>query len=88
MSICKHCREVDCVWEDIGNEVKDYMQSKLNEGVVGSNVLRKHGYQKSISLIHGLLGKGNRVQLPHCVITGIRKEYPDEKGAYQGYREE
>ena len=88
MSLCNHCHEVNCVWEDIGDEVKDYMQSKLNEGVVGSNVLRKHGYQKSISLIHGFLGKGNRVQLPHCVITGIRKECPDEKEAYQGYREE
>ena len=88
MSLCDHCREVSCVWENIGDEVKDYMRSKLDEGVVGSNVLRKLGYQKSISLIHGSLGKGNRVQLPHCVVTGIRNEYPDKKETYQGYREE
>ena len=88
MSLCNHCREVSCVWEDIGDEVKDYMRSKLDEGVVGNNVLRKHGYQKSISLIHGFLGKGNRVQLPHCVVTGIRNEYPDKKEVYQGYKEE
>ena len=88
MSLCDHCREVSCVWEDIVDEVKDYMRSKLDEGVVGSNVLRKLGYQKSISLIHEFLGKGNRVQLLHCVVTGIRNEYPDKKEAYQGYREE
>ena len=80
MSLCNHCSKVDCVWETIGDEVKHYMQSKLNKGVVGSNVLCKYGYQKSVSLIHG--------QLLHCVITGIRNEYSDGNEAYKGYRED
>jgi hypothetical protein len=33
-------------------------------------------------------GAGNRVELPKCVLSGIRSMFPDADGQYMGHREE
>jgi hypothetical protein len=33
-------------------------------------------------------GAGNRVELPKCVLSGIRSMFPDANGQYMGHREE
>jgi len=37
--------------------------------------------------VHGYLGKGCRVKIPDCVVTGIRDMCPDEDGSYMGFKE-
>jgi hypothetical protein len=34
-----------------------------------------------------LLGKGNRVQLPECVLSGVRELFPSDDGEYMGHRD-
>jgi hypothetical protein len=33
----------------------------------------------------GYIGKGNRVQLPPCVSSGIRNQFPDPNQSYVGF---
>ena len=63
-------------------------ESKRMHGDFSNNVLRKFAYQESVRIVYGAMGKGNRVQLPQCVVEGVRKEYPSEKDMYMGYKSE
>jgi hypothetical protein len=33
------------------------------------------------------LGRGNRVQLPKCVLAGVRSLFPSADGEYMGHRD-
>ena len=44
-------------------------------------------YQKATLLIHGILGKGNRRELPSCVVVGIKELYPQKDNNYVGFRQ-
>ncbi len=48
---------------------------------------RKHCYRAIVRIRFGSLGAGNRVQLPECVLIGVRDAYPDEDAEYMGFRE-
>ena len=61
---------------------------KRSLGETRNNVLCKHGYQESVCLMYGVLGRGNRVELPECVVKGVRSVYPDEDNRYIGHRDE
>lgn len=77
-----------CLWIDIREEVMLHVEHKRRSGEIRNNVLRKFGYQKAVNIIHGVLGRGNRVELPTCVVDGIRNEYPDEDNVYMGYKDD
>ncbi len=45
-------------------------------------------YRFYIEQKYGYLGKVNRIQIPQCVLAGIRAAYPEEDGGrYMGFRE-
>ena len=70
------------------SNVVSVTELKRIHGESANNVLRKFAYQESVRVIYGVMGKGNRVQLPQCVVEGVRREYPDEKDMYMGYKSE
>ena len=49
-----------------------------------NNQIRKQCYKVFMTLLHGSLGRGNRRELPRCIVDAIRDEYPDE--VYMGYK--
>ena len=50
-----------------------------------NNNYRHHAYRSYISYINGLLGKGVRKVIPSCVVTEIRRRWPDPNGLYRGH---
>ena len=51
-----------------------------------TNSLRKAAYQQYALLKYGKLGRLNRRILPSCVVTMIRKSYPDPNDQYMGFK--
>ena len=49
---------------------------------------RFHSHRHASRLINGRLGQGVRVELPKCVVTAIRKAWPDENNKYMGFHTE
>ena len=85
-------------WERVQGDIRRYFQDSFfsdGEGVfrdltgevVTRNVMRKMMYRYYTTLVHGHLGKGRRVKIPDCVVTGIRDMCPDEDGSYMGFKE-
>lgn len=87
MSLCNLCDSDPCTWTDICEEVVDHVEGQRNTVQDQNNLLRKYGYQKAVEILYGVLGRGNRVQLPKCVVNGIRNKYPDDNGEYMGYKD-
>ncbi len=42
-------------------------------------------YQRFSHAINGILGRGNRIDLPQCVQNMVRNTYPNENNAYTGF---
>ena len=88
MVFCDHCNREPCIWEEYRDDVIEFIESKKSCGEMRSNMLRKYGYQECIRIMYGRMGKGNRVELPRCVVSGVRNEYPDVDNRYMGYKDE
>jgi hypothetical protein len=59
------------------------------EEVRPDNIRRKEAYrQMALTINGGPTGAGNRVELPNCVLSGIRSMFPDADGQYMGHRGE
>jgi hypothetical protein len=53
-----------------------------------NNIRRKKAYrQMALTINGGPTGAGNRVELPACVLSGIRSMFPDADGQYMGHRD-
>eukprot|EP00978_Attheya_sp_CCMP212_P049031 scaffold606501_cov145-Attheya_sp.AAC.1 len=79
-SSCVHCLSHPCLWN-----VYSEQEEKLELG--GNGRFRFRAYQTFIRMHHGILGRFHRVQIPQCVLTGIRKLWPDKKNEYIGHRD-
>jgi hypothetical protein len=53
-----------------------------------NNLWRYLAYKQFVSWINSwtAIGKGNRIVIPSCVVMKIRECFPDENGAYVGFR--
>ena len=88
MTVCPKCKLKECLWKTHRNDVILVTDLKGSNGELPKNVMRKLAYQESVRVIYGVLGKGNRIQLPTCVVEGVRREYPDVEENYMGYKSE
>ena len=94
----KYCRECDsepCLWYEHKEVVIAGVENWIlirdaNGGTRYSpNECRKYCYQQCVRAIHGILGRGERLQLPQCVIAQVRNRYPNpEDTGYMGFRDE
>lgn len=68
---------------------QNFVSGKTCKQDIASNSgIRKMLYRFYIEQKYGYLGKGNRIQIPQCVLAGIRAAYPEEDGGrYMGFRE-
>ena len=56
-----------------------------NQGI-SNREIRYALYRDATTFISGYLGKGNRKELPDCVVCKIRDSYPAEGGNYVGFK--
>jgi hypothetical protein len=67
---------------DDGREADEADEERPN------NIRRKEAYrQMALTINGGPTSAGNRVELPACVLSGIRSMFPDADGQYMGHRD-
>ena len=57
------------------------------EKPVSNRSYRYAAYRQFTWWVYERLGKGNRRVIPSCVLTNIRKTFPEENGVYVPYRD-
>jgi hypothetical protein len=83
--ICEHCRMSMCLWSS--NQVNLKKDNELMKGDASNKQKRFFAYKQMTFLIHGPLSKGDRQQLPECVVDGIRVAWPENDDKYTSFRE-
>jgi hypothetical protein len=83
---CKHCGYDPCVVLEFEVEVHQLVEG-FDFTKTTNNIARKEIYRFFSNAMHGVLGKGKRRELPACVLTRVRKYYPEKDGNYMGYKE-
>jgi hypothetical protein len=90
--VCVVCGGTPCDWIVSGDEIISEVELMYNKdpqkgkGNIENRCIRKSAYRYYIYLKHGLLGKGNQIQIPSCVLDRIREKWPESDGNYMGYR--
>jgi hypothetical protein len=82
---CVHCDLTMCLWET--NKVSLKKDNQLMKGEATNKQKRFFAYKQMTFMIHGPLSKGDRRQLPECVVDGIRASWPEKDDTYTGFRE-
>jgi hypothetical protein len=84
---CNHCEHVPCVWERNKESMKMFDTAEHDEDTEPNK--RRHALYRQMALIinDGPTGKGNRLKLPTCVVSGVRGLFPDPESNYTGHRE-
>jgi hypothetical protein len=90
VGLCNDCQQNPCDWSLFGPSIVDCIRSTISNT---PSVDRYHtnkqcrfaAYQMYTRAKLGYLGKGNRVQLPQCVSTGVRNNFPDPNNSYVGF---
>ena len=73
---CKFCHYSPCITQ--GEAAAEILEIAASSPVTNKQA-RFQLYQSFCREIFGVLGKGNRRQLPGCVVTLIQNMYPEEK---------
>lgn len=88
LEMCTYCGGTPCSWIELKDEViQKTIQDLCFEESKTNNQARKLAYRRYIFDRYGYVGKGMRIQLPHCVMSGIRSVWPDANGKYMGFKE-
>lgn len=84
---CDDCGGLPCVWESNRQGMIDYDDASNQEEAQPNQ--RRHRLYKQMALIinEGPSGRGIRIRLPACVVTGIRSLFADPDGNYTGHRD-
>lgn len=81
---CVHCRRNPCIWDQEYDTILEICES-LEEEKKLHHEIRFQLYMHMTRALHGRLGKGNRKELPRCVISEIHDAYPSLD--YVGFKE-
>ena len=88
-SMREECGGTPCYWNQLGAEIVSktvQFHEQHNVLSISRSFTRKQAYKSFIYQRYGILGTNNRIQIPNCVLIAIRHLWPDEKGAYMGYK--
>jgi hypothetical protein len=92
---CKHCEHCPCVLDQMDPDMDptrnlyDHLMCRgddMKDDDVTNKEIRYELYHISSRFINGILGKGNRKELPLCVVGEIKDSYPASCGNYTGFR--
>ena len=85
---CKHCHEVPCFYLQREEEIGNYSEYLFDTEGMGNKERRFRMYRYMSQLYEGFLGKGNRKELPYCLVSEARDCFPKEKDdVYTGFKE-
>jgi hypothetical protein len=84
-SICDDCGREACLWLSSKEEMILFNESLPED--TESNGRRRMIFHQMAFKMNGdaPLGRGNRVQLPKCVLAGVRSLFPSADGEYMGH---
>jgi len=92
---CKLCNESPCILNlspdgvRSGRTLHEFLfekgDSMMEQGIANIEI-RYALYRDATTFINGYLGKGNRKELPACVVGEIRDSYPAKGGNYTGFK--
>ena len=86
---CFVCKQDPCYWTKEKENMLEYEREENNKKPVDPNKRRKRIYRQACLALFGPQGRGVRVQLPLCVVKGIRMAHPNkDDDNYQGFQEE
>jgi hypothetical protein len=86
-TICNDCGREACLWLASKEEMILYNESLPED--TESNVCRRIIYHQMAFKMNGdaPFGRGNHVQLPKCVLAGVRSLFPSIDGEYMAHRD-
>ena len=88
--VCKHCHQKNCVFiqtKAFLEEQADILFDQNQTDPLEPNECRKKLYREFVLYHHGHQGRGKRIELPQCVLDGVRKMFPSENAEYMGHRD-
>ena len=53
---------------------------------LSANAARKSLYRTYVMMVHGPQGRGNRIEIPSCILALIREMHPDPHKDYMGHK--
>ena len=83
MPVCSHCDNYPCDWQRYGPTLLLTGNRRIDNGYTNPGA-RYACYQAYTHFVHGILGAGNRREIPSCVMVGIKSAFPS--ATYTGYR--
>ena len=84
--LCAHCNKAPCIWDQEVDNIAAFTDPMMESGVPHRQI-RFQVYQYMTHKEYGFLGKGNRRELPKCVVDEIHDTWPQSDGKYTGFRE-
>jgi hypothetical protein len=91
---CRHCMETPCVLTQVDEALDpnkclyEYLMWQGEDMVDNGHTNREVRYQlyrTASRFRHGILGAGNRKELPTCITGDIRDAFPNPGGNYTGF---
>ena len=87
MSSCASCSSNPCHWDYYRNGILAYIEEK-GKGQA-NNEKRKAAYKFYVFKVHGPLGSSRRVEVPSCILNGVRAQWPETNPEdYMGHKDE
>ena len=84
---CESCGSSPCVWTENKQQLLTDNAYLLEEKSTNKQG-RFYAYKQMVYALHGHLGKGQRRELPGCVVDGVRALWPeDNKRKYTGFKD-
>ena len=89
---CAYCNDNPCVWVTNAGDMKVFDESEHNlvtvDDVPVASLHRKAIYrQMALTIAGGPTGKGVCIELPICVVDGVRNMFPDDDKKYMGHKD-
>jgi hypothetical protein len=81
---CVFCCEQNGGWDLAKSKMIEYNSSLLEDTENNGRRCMLYRQMAIRSNRDKVLGKGDRIQLPECVLSGVRKLFPSDDGEYMG----